>query len=64
MLRLQTVSPMEDDFKWKSSSKIKIEISQQLLVGSSPNFKLRLMCKENFTKVSNEEDLQWKKTSK
>jgi hypothetical protein len=34
---------MEDDLKWKITSNIKSEISQQLLVGSSPNFKLRLI---------------------
>ena len=34
---------MEDDLKWKTTSDIKSEISQQLLVGSSPNFKLRLI---------------------
>ena len=34
---------MEDDLKWKTTSNIKSEISQQLLVGSSPNFKLRLI---------------------
>ena len=34
---------MEEDLKWKTTSNIKSEISQQLLVGSSPNFKLRLM---------------------
>ena len=34
---------MEDDLKWKTISNIKSEISQQLLVGSSPNFKLRLI---------------------
>ena len=34
---------MEDDLKWKTTSYIKSEISQQLLFGSSPNFKLRLM---------------------
>jgi hypothetical protein len=35
---------MEDDRKWKTTSNIKSVISQQLLVGSSPNFKLRLLC--------------------
>ena len=48
---------MEDDLKWKTTSNIKSKISQQLLVGSSPNFKLRLMwpkqtlqmCKMNIT---------------
>ena len=34
---------MEDELKWKTTSYIKSEISQQLLVGSSPNFKLRLI---------------------
>ena len=34
---------IEDDLKWKTTSYIKSEISQQLLVGSSPNFKLRLI---------------------
>jgi hypothetical protein len=38
-----TRPPMEDDLKWKTTSKVKNEISQQLLVGSSPKFKLRLM---------------------
>jgi hypothetical protein len=33
---------MEDDLKWKTTSNIKSEISQQLLVRSSPNFKLSL----------------------
>ena len=33
----------EDDLKWKTTSDIKSEISQQLLVRSSPNFKPRLM---------------------
>jgi hypothetical protein len=35
--------PMEDDLKWKTTSNIKSEISQQLMVRSSTNFKLRLM---------------------
>ena len=34
---------MEDDLKWKTTSNVKSEISQQPLVGSSPNFKLRHM---------------------
>jgi hypothetical protein len=34
----------EDDLKWKTTSNIKFEISQQLLVGSSPNFN---PCKED-----------------
>ena len=34
---------MKEDLKWKTTSSIKIKISQQLLVCSSPNFKLRLM---------------------
>ena len=34
---------MEDDLKWKTTSDINSEISQQLLVRSSPNFKQRLM---------------------
>ena len=33
---------MEDDLKWKTTSNIKSEISQQLLVRSSPNFRLSL----------------------
>jgi hypothetical protein len=48
---------MEDDLKWKTTLCIKSEISQPLLVGSSPNFKVRLMwpkqtlqmCKMNIT---------------
>jgi hypothetical protein len=32
---------LEDDLIWKTTSNIKSGISQQLLVGSSPNFKLR-----------------------
>ena len=35
--------PMEDDLNWKTTSNIKIEISKQLLVRSSPNVKLKLM---------------------
>ena len=35
--------PMEDDLKWKTTSNIKSKISKQQLVGSFPNFKLRLM---------------------
>ena len=35
--------PMEEDLKWKTTSIIKRELSQQLLVGSSPHFKTRLM---------------------
>ena len=38
-----TQPPMEDDLKWKTISNIKSVIYQQLLVGSSPNFKLRLI---------------------
>ena len=48
---------MEDYLKWKSTLNIKSEISQKLLIRSSPNLKLRLM------NVSNEDDLQWKTTS-
>ena len=34
--------PMEEDLRWKTTSNTKSEISQQLLVWSSPNFKLML----------------------
>ena len=34
---------MEDNIKWKTTSNIKNKISQQLLVGSSHNFELRVM---------------------
>ena len=34
---------MEDDLKWKTNSYIKSEISQRLLDGSFPNFKLSLI---------------------
>ena len=33
----------EDDLQWKTTSNIKIDLSQQPLAGSSPNFKLKLM---------------------
>ena len=36
-------TPMEDDLKWKCTSNIKSEISQQLLFRSSSNLRLRLM---------------------
>jgi hypothetical protein len=60
---------MEDDRKRKTTSNIKSVISQQLLVGSSPNFKLRFiwpkrtlqMCQMKTT--SKEDDLKWKTTS-
>ena len=34
---------MEDDLKCKTTSNSEIEISQKLLVGSSPNYRLYLM---------------------
>jgi hypothetical protein len=34
---------IKDDLKWKTTSNIKNEISQQLLVESSPTFKLKLL---------------------
>ena len=39
---------MEDDLKWETTSYIKSEITQQLLVGTSPNFKLRLIWQSEF----------------
>jgi hypothetical protein len=66
---------MEDDLKWKTTSNIKSEISQQLLVGSSPNFKLRPIWPKRTLQMfqmkttSNgrwpqmEDDLKWKTTS-
>jgi hypothetical protein len=45
---------MEDDLKWKTTSDIKSEICQQLLVRSSPNFKLKAyVTKVNVTNLSN-----------
>ena len=48
---------IEDNLYWKNTLSIKSEISLQLLVRSSPNFKLKLLG-PNFTDVSNEDDLQ------
>ena len=44
---------MEDNLKWKMTSNIKRDISQQPLVGSFPNFKLKLIW-------PNVDYLQWK----
>ena len=63
---------MEDDLKWKTTSITKSGISLQLLVGSVPNFKLRLLW-PNMTKsklfkcfkcrrFQMEDELKWKIT--
>ena len=49
---------MEDDLKWKTTSNIKSEITQQLLVRSSPNFKLSLIWQKQTLQL-----LQMKMTS-
>ena len=60
---------MEDDLKWKTTSIIKSVISQQLLVGSSPNLNLGLYDQREFCKCFKwrrpqmEDDLKWKTTS-
>ena len=60
---------MEDDLKWKTTSDIKSEISQQLLVRSSPNFKLRLMWPKQMLRIFKwrwppmEDDIKWKTNS-
>jgi hypothetical protein len=60
---------MEDDLIWKSTSNIKIEISQQLLVGSSQNFKLTLIWPKRTLQIFKwrrpqiENYLKWKTTS-
>ena len=42
---------MEDDRKWKITSNIKSVISQQLLVGSSPNLNIGLYDQREFCKM-------------
>ena len=58
--------PMEDDLhsNRRRPQNIKSWISQQPLIGSSSNFKLKLRGPNQNQNAWNEDDLQWKTTSK
>ena len=59
----------EDDLQWKTTlngrwpQNIKSGISQQPLIGSSSNFKLKLRGQNKIKNAWYEDDLQWKTTS-
>ena len=58
---------MEDDLKGKNSKYIKSRISKQLLVESSPHFKLRLISPKQTYQMPQmpemEHDIKWNTTS-